>query len=262
MAGPSRMDGVHRAFAVLEAVASRNGAPLADVVALCGLPKSTVYRILENLREAGYLSRPEPGGGWYLSARLRRLTAAYDEEAWVRASRPLLDRLCRRVVFPVTLATPDGTAMLIRETTDAARSVLPDHYAPGTRLPMWSSASGKVHTAHLDAAARETLRQLCAATPHPDRAIAARPGLVAHMAAEVAAQGYALSLRSMMTRAPGQTSTLAVPVFCHGRCIGALGLRYLDVMLGRDELLRRYLDPLRSYAARIGRQAERLAPGE
>lgn len=258
MAGPSRMEGVHRAFDVLETVASRNGASLAELVALCGLPKSTVYRILENLREAGYVSRPEPGGGWFLSARLRRLTAAYDEEAWVQSARPLLDRLCRHVVFPVALATPDGTSMLIRETTDAARSVLPDHYAPGTPVPMWSSASGKVHVAYLEPAARETLRQSCAVPTHPEHAIASRPALVAHMAAEVAGQGYALSLRSMMTRAPGQTSTIAVPVFRHGECIGALSLRYLDVMLGRAELLRRYLGPLRQYAHRIGRQAERL----
>lgn len=252
------MQGVHRALAVLEAVSANNGARLAELVRLCRLPKSTVYRIAENLRAAGYLTRPAADSGYYLTTRVRRLTAGFDETAWVRESRPLLVDLCRKVVFPVALATAFGTAMLIRETTDAASSVLPDHYAPGTLLPMFSSASGKVHLAWSPPDLRETLRQICARPEHPEHAVASRPELVGRMAADVRAQGYALSLRSMMTRAPGQTSTIAVPVLRGDMCIAALSLRYLDVMLTRDELLRRYLGTLQGYARRIGERAATL----
>lgn len=63
---------LHRGLRVLEAVNLHNGARLRDIVRVTGLPKTTSYRILENLRGAGYLRR-EPGDErYFITLQVRR----------------------------------------------------------------------------------------------------------------------------------------------------------------------------------------------
>lgn len=262
MAGPRDILGAQKALRVLELLNAHNGARLADIVRLSHLPKSTAYRVLESLRRAGYLAREGNDSQYFLTSRVRRLADGYDEYAWIsEIGRPLVRALGRELVFPVIIATPLGTGMVIRETTETQASVLPDHYTRGTTLPLFTSASGKVYLAWSDPRHRETLRQMCAATDHPERDIAAQSRIVEKMVQEVHAQGYALSLRSRRTRAAGQTSTVAVPILAGGRFLGALALRYLDASVTREQVRDRFLGALQCYATRIGQQAACVAAG-
>ena len=70
--------------------------------------------------------------------------------------------LGRELVYPLALATPFGTSMIIRDSTDFDSPLATTRYGQGTLLPLLKSASGKAYIAHCRDAVREELCRLCA----------------------------------------------------------------------------------------------------
>jgi hypothetical protein len=62
-------------------------------------------------------------------------------------ARPHLSALCEQIVWPVAIATPSGSAMMIREATDHQSPLALEHYGAGVRVPMLASAAGRAYLA-------------------------------------------------------------------------------------------------------------------
>ena len=67
------------------------------------------------------------------------------------------DELCREIVWPVSIATLSGQAMVLRETTDHRSPLAVERHSAGLRVPLLGSAAGRVYLAFCSAAQRETL---------------------------------------------------------------------------------------------------------
>jgi IclR family mhp operon transcriptional activator len=101
-----------RMLALLNAGGDHRVSSLARAVKL---PRSTAFRILCTLVEEGYVARDPVTDVYYPTAMVLALSDGFDAMArLVHAARPLVTELGRKLVWPVTLATPSGTTVLLR----------------------------------------------------------------------------------------------------------------------------------------------------
>jgi IclR family mhp operon transcriptional activator len=256
----TKIRALRRGLKMLELANLNNGAPLRDFVKLAGLPKTTTYRILENLCAGGYLTREDDDDRYYLTLQVRRLSDGYYDGGWISdVARPVLRVLCDKLRYPVAIATPYGTSMMLRDNTDAQSTLVADRYNRGTLLPMFSSASGKIYMTFCDEVTRKTLLDVCSASTDPDHEMARHPKLFSRMTRKVREQGYAFGASQREVAAATRTSTAAIPIFAKGTLIGSLAIRYVESQVSRPQLVSIYLPILKRHARLIGRRVSRLA---
>jgi len=130
------------AFGLLEAVERAGQAGLTRLASECGLPKTTAYRLLEQLVELGAVERDR--GGYRIGSRIFRLGQAWQPYPGLRsAARGPARRLARvtGAVVGVNVLREGRTLVLdwTSRETDEAPDLLPD----GVVWP-WFTAAGKV----------------------------------------------------------------------------------------------------------------------
>jgi IclR family mhp operon transcriptional activator len=239
-----------RGLDALTVLNSRDGATVSEVAQEIRLPRTTVYRILETLCNAGFVFRDAADDRYRLTVEVRRLSHGVDDDAWVsQIARPHIDALCRDIVWPVSIATLSGSAMMVRESTDHETPLAIERYSAGFRAPLLASAAGRVFLAYCPQDERDALIDILARSNREDdkAARAPRPELLRTLA-EVQRQGYATSTK---TRRLVDEVSLGVPVNFRERVFAALTVRFITSAVPLQTALERFLPKLRQCAADI-----------
>lgn len=246
--------GLARGLKVLRALNERNHATAQDLTRMTGLPRPTVYRLLETLIREGYVSHGGRSDTFHLTIGVRGLADGFDDDAWVKeVAGPILADLVTRIVWPTDIATFDRDAMVVRETTHAASPMSINREKAGFRVGILASAIGKAYFSHCSEKEREMILRAVAASGRPDAALARNTAAVNRMVRETRARGYAVRLGGISPK----TGSIAVPVLVGERSVAAINLHYILSALTLDEVVKRYLDPLHDAAGRIGRQLQK-----
>ncbi|HEY4445926.1 MAG TPA: IclR family transcriptional regulator C-terminal domain-containing protein [Steroidobacteraceae bacterium] len=239
----------------------RDGATVSEVAQEIRLPRTTVYRILETLCNAGFVFRDAADDRYRLTILVRGLSDGFDDEAWVtQIAKPFIHDLCGEVVWPVSIATLSGTTMLVRESTDHSSPLAIERYSAGFRAPLLTTAAGRVYLANSPAPQRETLIEILArSSKEEDRQAKSRVELQ-RLLAEIKASGYATATR---TRRLVEEVALSVPVLLHDRVLASLTVRFTASAVPQKTGVERFLPKLRQCAAKISalfseQQAEAL----
>lgn len=249
-----------RGLDALAVLNRRNGATVSEVAADIHLPRTTTYRVLETLCEAGYVFRDAADDRYRLTILVRGLSDGFDDEAWVsQIARPVLRELGREVVWPVAIATLAGTSMMMRETTDHRSPLAVERYAAGFRIPLLASASGRAYLAFCPPQQRDTLVDILSRSSREEDRLARNPGELARILNESRAQGYATAIRA---RRASDEIALAVPVRIGDEVLACLTLRFSATALPMQAALDRFLPRLNNAAERIRTQfASRMQGG-
>lgn len=187
------MQNVLNALRMLEEVAERQPAGVAELARALGLPKSSAQRALRTLEAAGWI-REAGGSGttrWAVTTKALHVGRRASGELSLRdVAVPVMEDLRRRSGETVHLTVPDtGRVVLIErlETDQPVRISLP----LGKQLPLHASANGK---AVLAVSPPEVLERLLAAgLPQlTDATVVDEEGLRAELAA-VRERGYAVN---------------------------------------------------------------------
>lgn len=228
----------------------RDGATVSEVAQEIRLPRTTVYRILETLCDAGFVFRDAADDRYRLTIMVRSLSDGFDDEAWVtQIAKPFIYELCREIVWPVSIATLSGTVMMVRESTDHSSPLAIERYCAGFRTPLLCTASGRVYLANTPAPERETIIDILArSNKEEDKPARARAELT-RMLEEIKAAGYALVLR---TRRMLDEVNLSVPVLLRDRVLAGLTVRFAASAVPQKYALERFLPKLRQCASKIG----------
>jgi IclR family acetate operon transcriptional repressor len=145
---------VRNAFAVLEAVAEQQPVGVSDLARGLGLPKSTVQRAVNVLRELGWI-RPSDGGfqtKWVLTTRALTVGGSVARNTDLRAAAlPAMQRLAQQTGETIHLTIPDGRVMVLIDKIESDHAVRDVSWIGG-RAPIHASASGKAVLAALPAA--------------------------------------------------------------------------------------------------------------
>jgi IclR family mhp operon transcriptional activator len=241
-----------RAFArgldLLSALNRRGGATALTLARDTAIPRPTVYRLLETLAEAGFVSRSPSDDRFVLRQQVRSLSDGFEDEEWIAAAAPALFRLTERIGWPCDLCTLEGTAMVIRETTHRIARFSIDRGMAGRALPVLPSSVGQAWLAFAPKSERETLLALLARSGRPEDALAREPARLARLLLAIRRQGYAL-------RPGGQpwphTGSIALPVRQGGAVIGCVNAVWMARAIGPEEGVRLCLEPLRATVAAI-----------
>lgn len=150
---------VLRALGILEAVARNvENASSVAIGQTLAVPKPTVYRLLRELRDAGWV-RPYTGarGGFSAGPRLESLALTLMQNGGSRAARHnVLTRLVSQLGETCNITALDGARVLLLDRVES-ESPLRANLQPGSHIPLHCTASGKLFLAHLPKARRERL---------------------------------------------------------------------------------------------------------
>jgi IclR family transcriptional regulator, mhp operon transcriptional activator len=238
-----------RGLDALTVLNTRDGASVSEVAHEIRLPRTTVYRILETLCDAGYVFRDAADDRYRLTIRVRALSEGFDDEVWVtQIAKPIIHDLCREIVWPVALATLSGTTMLLRESTDHTIPRLLEGHTAGSRAPLLSTASGQVVLANATAPQRDALIEILAGSnKEDDKPARARDELLRTLG-QIRSQGYATATH---TRRLAEEHSLGVPVLLNGGALASLTVRFAGSAVPLNTGVERFLPKLRQSAARI-----------
>ena len=243
----------------------RGGATVSEIAQEIRLPRTTVYRILETLCNAGFLSRDASDDRYRLTIMVRSLSGGFDDEAWVtQIAKPIILELGREIVWPISIATLLGTGMIVRETTDHASPLAVERYSAGFCMPLLASAAGRAYLSFCPAPQRETLIDILSRSGKEEDRLARAPRTdLTRILTEVKSQGYAVASH---TRRLVEEISVSVPVLAHDRILACLTARFAASALPQRIGVERFAPKLKQCAVRIStsfleQQAEALHKG-
>ncbi|MGE0581666.1 MAG: helix-turn-helix domain-containing protein [Steroidobacteraceae bacterium] len=227
----------------------RNGATVSEVAQDIRLPRTTTYRILETLSHAGYVYRDPVDDRYRLTIMVRGLSDGFDDEAWVtQVARPFLNELTKDIVWPVAIASLSGTSMMVRESTDHRSPLAVERFSAGFRVPLLTSASGRVFLAFSSPAQRDSLLEILSRSTRDADKLAGNRTEVHKILAETRTQGYATAVRP---RRVTDEITMAVPVQLEDRVLAAVSVRFSGTAVPMKLAVERFLPKLRETAGNI-----------
>ena len=161
-----------RAFAVLERIAtSEESLSLEELTRLSGLPKPTVYRILQLLIRGGLVERQNLDKRYVVGPRICSLALAVQMRSPHRRERKaILARLVETIGETCNFTMLDGNEVVYLERVETTADVRL-HMNAGSRVPLHCTASGKLLLSNLPPS---QVRRLLGTGPlprHTDRTI-------------------------------------------------------------------------------------------
>lgn len=218
----SSVKSAERALEVLSFLsAAASPVPAAVISREVGLPKSSMYHLLNVMVDRGFVSHDSEEGTWGLGPAARHIGSGVGKhEAMRRLSRPLLTRLAASTKAPALLAVLYGTDALVIARIDPPESVDRGGTSLGERVPAHATALGR---ALLVGEREATLRTLFPSGELPVLTARGPRGVsgLLDVLERSRALGYAVESGELV---PG-VETIAAPVFDHlGFVTGSVGI--------------------------------------
>jgi len=241
---------LQRGLLVLEAVNRRRSAALAELHDETGLSKATLLRLLLTLEQQGYVRRSVGDGRYRLTRNVLRFSPpAEPSDRVAEVAAPVLDKLCRDVVWPSDVAVLNGTQMEIRETSRVMSPLLVNRVLLGYQVPILPSALGQAYLAACAADEREAILQRLRSSPLPHDQMAHDPRAVGRLLRAVRRRGYGLRLDAFFGRLGH--SAIAVAISGRKKVYGCISLLWVKGVLSAEDVADGQLARLQTAAAEI-----------
>lgn len=237
-----------RALRLLHAVAdAERPLSIADLVTILAIPKPTVHRMCQRLEAEGYLER-EPGARQFtVGPRLVALSLGTLRASRGGARRAVLEELVQRLDETCNLTVLSGQEVLYLDRVES-RWPLRVHLEPGSRVPLYCTASGKLFLAFVPPAQRKRLLDAFTLAPLTAATITDRLALEAELGV-IAERGYSIDNEEFLQG----LVAVAVPVRdARGAMVAAIACHGPTARLSIEKLLS-YLPLLQEAAQRIAR---------
>lgn len=144
-----RIRSLERGVAVLQFLNQMGSATARDIAKEIGLPRPTVYRILDTLVESGLIYRsPSAHKVYRLTEAVGRLSGNLDKSAPVSAAASaVLGGVPDSLPWPVFMTTLSDEGVVIRETTRGSTVFWTEYGWVGAVAPIWEVAPGRASVA-------------------------------------------------------------------------------------------------------------------
>jgi DNA-binding IclR family transcriptional regulator len=212
---------VLRAVEILEYLAvAKRPCDLALISRDLRMNKSTLYRFLTTLVQAGYVAREETTGRYRLGAKVAWLAAQFLVAVDVRQiARPFLEQLAQVSGETVHLAILDRHEIMYIDKIDSQRAIRMASFV-GSRAPIHSTAVGKVLLAYQPEAHRKQYIENVGLTACTAHTITDPTIFVDHLR-QVREQGYAID---KLENEEG-ICCVAAPIYNHlGKVVAAISI--------------------------------------
>uniref|UniRef100_UPI003F4969E4 DNA-binding transcriptional regulator n=1 Tax=Cupriavidus yeoncheonensis TaxID=1462994 RepID=UPI003F4969E4 len=243
--------GLSRGLQVLRALnAMENGrANSQQLSEATGLHRTTVRRLLETLVEEGFVRRSTSDDSFRLTLDVRALSEGFtDDERIATVAPPIMGRLMQRVVWPSDLTTPDGDAMIIRETTHRFSPLSFHRAMVGRRLPILLTAAGRVYFSMCPDAEREDILEVLrsGAGGEQQLKLAMDDVYIRNLIRQTRKDGFGSNHGDWADQR--KIGALAVAIQAEGRVLASLNVIYLEQAITPAEATRRFVPELQQAA--------------
>jgi IclR family mhp operon transcriptional activator len=246
---------VLRALDLLQALNRQPVSTLDVLHRQTGIPKPSIVRLLHTLQAKGLVQHAQQYGAYFLCSEVTTLSSGYHSEPRiVQAAAPLADALTADIKWPIAIAVCDGAAMVVRYSTIPTSPLSFLHSSINMRLSLASRSIGRAYLAFCEPETQEVLLRALAQSPNDEDAPARDMAGMRTVLESVRAQGYALRDPSVRP----VSSTLAVPIFDQGRVAAAMGLTWFTSVMGPEQAVEQFLEPLQAVSRQITSRLESL----
>lgn len=226
------------------------GATVRQLAELTGLHRTTVKRLLETLKNEGYIRYSLSDDSFRLTIKVRELSEGFRDEQWISAfSAPLLGGLLEKVVWPTDITTLDVDAMVIRETTHRYSRLSFHRAMVGRRLPILQTASGLTYLAFCPENERTHILSLLSQREGSEYQLARDPQRLHDKLETIRQNGYGENNQNWQQEA--KIAALAVPIHDEERVLGCLSLIYIGKAMAMEQAVEKYLPALQEVAQQI-----------
>jgi IclR family mhp operon transcriptional activator len=248
---------IGRGLAVLKAINLHGSLNMMSIAKATALPYPTACRIVDTLIDEGMIER-EPGRKFYRpTSMVRTLSHGYSpEDDLAAAARGAIGDLTRAILWPLTVCSRVGSAMMIRESSHRISPKTLNIYYPGHTMPMLGGSAGLVYLASCGNDERESVLQSLEQSGELGGAYTRRA--LDNMFDDVRRQGFGHFERCSNNANPGKTSSLSTPIMVDGVCEGTLTVVVFSSALSVVEAIDLYAGTLCETASTI---AENLVAG-
>lgn len=246
---PKSIRAFNRGLAVLAALNRLGSATALTLARETGVPRGTVYRLLQTLLDEGYAGRRTADEHFHLRLRVRALSEGFADEQWITAiAGPALADLTRRISWPCDVCTLEGLKMVIHDTTHRVAPLSIDRNMVGRELPLLACASGLAYISFAPPQEREALLGMLTKSTDPHDALARNQAQVNRLITATRRRGYGL-------RQGGEiwphTGSLSLPIQTAGRLLGCISVIWMARAVSAEEGVARCLEPMRETKALI-----------
>lgn len=236
-------------------------ATAVELSQLTTLHRSTVKRLLETLRAAGFVNRLADGQNYRLTFRVQQLSDGFNDETGLcTVSRQLLTDLTEKVLWPSDLVTLEGNHMVIRYSTHAFSPLSFHPGAVGSRFPVLPTAAGWAYLAFCTDPERELVLSMLRADDGVQGEIARDARTVRKSIDATRARGYGIN-DGEWAREP-RFGALAVPIRHAGRVQACLNIVFSKRAKNIKLAQRDYMDDLLATAKEIERRLSKYRKRE
>ena len=145
---PRTIQSVDRAAALLKEIADSAQPPtVAELAAVCGLNRSTTWRLLATLDSHGLVERDPVSQRYSVGYAFWRIAAAAEPTPVIRRAHPVLEQLALDTGEAVSLAIAKRLNLVYVDQVDPPQIMAPNWL--GRTVPLHATSSGKAFLAHL-----------------------------------------------------------------------------------------------------------------
>jgi DNA-binding IclR family transcriptional regulator len=250
---PRSVKSADRALDILEQVAEApEPLSFSQLLSGLGIPRSSLFHLLNNLLARGYLVQEAAGGRYFLGGKVLRLADRIRGPSLAVIVTPFLRELSAEFNETSAFYVRSGDAAEVAASVSSSQALAYVMKA-GERAPLYAISGGKVMLAHMtvdEASAYLSRVRFEAMTPHTITS----PSRLRKEIAATRRDGFGYS-RDEFT--PGITG-LAIGVLDQTRFLGALNLAVPTVRFTREQEAR-FRDRMASVAAALGHALRSLA---
>ena len=233
-------------------------ASISELTRQTDLHRTTVKRLLETLRDEGYVGHDVTTNEYRVALKVQQLSCGYRDPVMItEVARPILRELAKEVVWPCSILTSEADEMVVRASTRSYSRLSFHPGLPGRRLPMLRSAAGRAYFANIPAEEREALLSVLRSRDDAEGEYARQAAVVRDLVANTQRKGFA-SNEGEWSEEP-TFGGLAVPVYLGGQVAACLNVIYLLRALKASEDVRSIVSALQAAAGRIGQKASSIA---
>lgn len=216
---PAAIGVLVKAFNAVEAMAEiAEPAPLRQIAKATGLPKGTLFRILQTLNTLGYVNQIEDSGYYYMTSQFSYLARNARQEDLKMLALPLMKQLNSKFNETINLGVLEGTFVYYVAVLEAQRP-LSWRVPTGTRDMFYSTALGRAIVAWLNPQHRQALVQRTNLRSRTSRTVMTKAALTAILD-KVRAEGVAFDLEEN----DEGVVCIGVPMFLDGRVVASISV--------------------------------------
>ena len=239
-----------RGLAILRYINREGEVRPADIARDTGIPRPTVYRMLETLEELGYVVFSATAS----QVRITRLAASLGDGYVITSelcqiAGPLFAEYANKVIWPLDLTVYNNAAMIIQETTHDRSPLSIDRGMTGYRLPVLRTSAGRAYLSFCPEEECQIILDHVRRLDAPEDRPFLEPSRLNSLLAETRQRGIAVrdggEFRS-------RTASLAVPVRTDGTLLGCVSLIWIRSAMDTETALRDFGPTLQQIAERLG----------